>query len=426
MEVARKFADLYVIGTGDYLNLIAEPVSVMKKWQVFDRAILIGIKPIPKIEFNNVFDDIIIRDPPNQNLSEIINANYQLGKAENPLVLLSHSNDLHTPDALEILKNSVSNPAVMIEKPYFVNKQQMSNLGDLISDSPKDLFLLEYYMSIKGLPLILADGLVKNESFYFDGDSGCGIGNGVLTVKNNTNSDFKIADFSGILPEILGTPLQVISEVLEGEGSYGSVDHRSDSLIDYRKGGGMIFDLGLHAIAPILPLENIVGSITGVNDVKKAWCNEYIKLSKERKIPIDNVAESYAEIELVTDIGVPIKVFLGKYVNGFNQRRIIITGTRGIIHYDLTENILSFVKRDHLDENPQLIGEKRKLPKYLAVLLSGISYLEGSNPFKFDPISAMYKGQKLMLDASEKEPSQKEYYVVNSPHDKIFCAGKKQ
>lgn len=186
----------------------------------------------------------------------------------------------------------------------------------------------------------------------------------------------------------------------------------------------MIQDLGHHAITTLMGLENILGSITkeSLRDVRVATCTEYLQSAIRRGIPEAEVGESYAEINLETSTGLPIKVSLGKYVeNGQNQRRVVIVGTKGVVTYDMTNNILAFQHGDTaIGSGPLLEADKRGVPKYLAVLRAGLEIVEGRSPFLFDPTKVCYQAQELVLAALQAHPLQNTTYRQGQMHDTIF------
>jgi len=167
----------------------------------------------------------------------------------------------------------------------------------------------------------------------------------------------------------------------------------------------MIQDLGLHALTPLMGLEHSIGTIdvSNLQGIRVAYCEEYKAAAKERGVPEEYVGESYAELDLCTGKNVPVRVRLGKYVeNGQNQRRIIIVGTRGTVLYDMTNNVLAFQRGDKTDGvTPLLESDKtgKVVPKYLAVLRAGMEFLEGRNPFTFNPMSVAYEAQGIVLRA---------------------------
>src|SRR3989338_9244424 len=342
---------LVMVGTGDYWKGLVKPSLEVLTAQ----GLISGVTTVD-VEKDPESPDHIVRDD-GQPLSEIVDSLEQ----EEPYVLLSHPNQLHTLDAEEVLENAKSNPRILIEKPYAINEMQFNDLGGLLTEHPQRIALLEYYLKMKGVPLLVFGGAIKPASFYFDD-------NGILKVRSEGHNK---RTFNDQFETMMGKPLFVVSDVLEGEGSYGTVAHRNLSLVDTRLGGGMIQDLGLHALTPLMGLEHSIGTIdvSNLQGIRVAYCEEYKAAAKERGVPEEYVGESYAELDLCTGKNVPVRVRLGKYVeNGQNQRRIIIVGTRGTVLYDMTNNVLAFQRGDKTDGvTPLLESDKtvKVVPKYL-------------------------------------------------------------
>jgi len=394
---------LIVVGAGNCWTDLVQPSSKSLQ-QLGLIGDIVTVDIVPKDQ--GAVSRHVIREQ-GQDLSNLIDG---LGYPE-PYVILSHPNQLHTPDAKELVEYSQSNPRILIEKPYATDSQQMMDLENLIGSGQSKIGLLEYYLTMKAIPLLLFGGVVDNNSFYFEN-------NGILKMR----AEGKLTDYSGRLEDTIGKPLFVVSEILEGEGKFGTIAHRNIDLVDKVNGGGMIQDLGQHAITSLMALSGHIGQIKFVRDVKIAYCEEYVEFAKKNNVDDSRIAESYAEIDFETTTGVPVHVSLGKYVeNGTNQRRILIAGTRGVILYDLTNNILGLQKGDDNSRvRPLIEADKVGMPRYLAVLRAGMETLEGRSPFKFDPVKVAFDAQGLIFEVLNKEPSARRNYADGAMHDTIF------
>ncbi len=397
--------DLVMVGTGDYWRGLVKPsLSALQKTGLVNRISTVDIAEQEAVDGMTH----VVRKA-DQPLSELVDG---MGYQE-PFVILAHPNQLHVPDALDLIDNSASKPKLLIEKPYAITEEQMGSLAEMLHQNEGSVGFLEYYLFMKSVPLLLSAGVVKQNSFYFED-------NGILRVLKGNS----LADYFGKLSEVIGQPLFVVSDVLEGEGSYGTVEHRDISLVDKRKGGGMVQDLGHHAVSPLLALENIIGRINAdsIKDVRVAWCDEYMENARRRGLKEENIGESYAEVDIETQSGIPLKIRLGKYIEGgLNQRRIIIAGTKGVVLYDMTNNILAFQHRDEVNKTSPLVqAEKKAVPKYLAVLMAGMESLEGRNPFTFNPIDVAFRAQKFAFDVLNKPASSKATYKQGAMHDTLF------
>jgi len=397
--------DMIVVGAGDYWkNLVMPTLGHLRESDLVNNVTTVDLKRVDSLQ-----DAGHVVRKVDEPLHEIVD---RIGY-ERPIVVLAHDNNLHTSDAVDVIRNSRNSPSLLIEKPYAVDREQLSCMRGLVQDNSGDVALLEYYLTMKCAPLLLFGGSVKSNSFYFED-------NGILKMGKNGS---KLKDFESGFAESVGKPLFIVSDVLEGEGSFGTIAHRNLSLVDNERGGGMIQDLGLHAISPLMGLSQHLGRITrdSITDVRVASCREYLAFARDH-LPNKRIGESYAEIDLKTDAGVPVRVSLGKYVQaGENQRRIVIAGTRGVVLYDMTNNLLALQRTDRIgDVTPLIEADKKGVPKYLAVLQAGIEQVNGNNPFNFDPVDTALCAQDIVLEALAKEPSRMEKYDQGAVHDAIF------
>ena len=396
--------DIIIVGAGNYwFNLVQPALPKLKSANLVNRITTIDITEQSPIEGTTHF----IRQK-EQPLSKVLDKiDY-----ENPFVILSHANNLHTSDAVEVMENAKSKPKLLIEKPYSTNNHELTELEELLKNEEGNIGLLEYYLTMKGIPLLIFGGAVKEESFYFTDKS---------TIKELTPN--ALIEQNGKIREMIGQPIHIISETLEGEGSYGTIEHRNLSLVDRTLGGGMIQDLGQHSLTPLMALEDYLGRIdsSSLKELKVAFCKEYTDFAKSKGIPEDRIGESYAELKFVSSKKIPVDVCLGKYVEkGNNQRRIIILGTRGTVIYDMTNNILAYQHKDDNKNVKPLLEAEKKGAKYLAVLRAGIEYIEGRNPFFFNPAKVAFEAQKIILSSLDFSPAQKAEYDQGEMHDEIF------
>lgn len=252
----------------------------------------------------------------------------------NPIVFLGHANPFHTPDAIDLVKNGYR---VIIQKPYCINHIQFSDLLLEVQNSASAICMLESCQTWNAVLLAFLAGKIKECVFSSTRDFGD------LCCDTHENPLW----FWGKIEELIGAPRYVQSNILEGSAEFGRLDHRGSHLIDLEEGGGMIQDLGLHAIAPLLTLESYLGQVVDSNfdgTVRIARCQEYLDMvGSHFQIPKERIGETYAEIRFTTQIGIPITVLVGKYVLGRNERNIVIVGDHGILNFDMTRMTASVI-----------------------------------------------------------------------------------
>jgi len=385
IEFSAYMYNIVAVGVGDYYRKwLAPSLQIMHDLGLVELIATIDIKE-REIYDGHPFDHVQhrIRDE-DARLSSLINDL----RGRKPIVILGHSNDLHTSDAVDLASNGFK---VMVEKPYVIDEQQFSAMEDLVRGD-QDVVLLESFLVKNSLPLLVLGGLIRKDTFYFEG---------AQTFRSHYSSETP-SDLSGRIQEMIGEPRSISVEFLEGKGKAGRLDHRGSHLIDTRKGGGIIQDVGLHAVSPIIAFEEYLGSIDPTfsdGSVQIGRCDEYLRMTTERfDLDPEFIAETYAEMYLSTSKGISIKIAIGKYVGNENQRRIIITGNKGTLCHDLTNHLL-YVGRE---EDKQPVLEYPTDFMYCPVLRTGLELIHGRNPFTFDPTDVALRAQRFVLNVLKK------------------------
>lgn len=393
-NLIEKRKKIIIVGTGEhYKNILYPSLDIMKKEGSLELLATVGKESPADFKKTKSFRKIEHRI---RKGSEKLSSLLSDLKDQDPVVILSHVNELHTSDAHDLVKNGFK---VMVEKPYCLNRSQFKIMQNLINRYPDKIGLLEYYLMMKSIPLLILAGKVKKDSFYFKKERLLKIHKGLYSFASNVD------ELSGRIKEFIGKPKFILVDVLEGEGSVGRLDHRGAFLCDRRKGGGMIQDLAIHALSPLFALEDYIGSIGSFKkgSVRIAKCKEYIDMAK-RKFGLSDkfLGETYAEIEFSTSKGVQIMVSVGKYIlNNKNQRRIVIVGSEGRVYLDLSSCTL-FISTGENSEIKILEIPKKPICKYYSVLRTTIEALEGYNSFSFNATLIALRAQSFILDIFEK------------------------
>ncbi len=385
---------IILVGTGDYYkNIVSSSLNIMKKEGLLELFATCS-RDLKDLNKPDVFSRIehIGRSGP-EKLSVLLSD----FRNEETIVLLSHANKFHTPDAEDLVRNNFK---VIVEKPYCINKSQLGTLQNLISSQPDKIGLLEYYLTMKSIPLLILAGEIKKDSFYFKKEGLLKKCKGLRSFVDN------ITKLSGRIEEFIGKPKFVLVDLFEGEGQTGRLNHRGASLCDLRKGGGMIQDLGIHAVSPLFALEDYLGNIDESfkkGKVRIAKCKEYIQMVKRKfGLPNNYIGETYAEIEFSTSKSVPIKVSVGKYVlNNKNQRKMVIIGSKGKAFLDLSSCSL-FLSTNNRPEIKIIEIPQKPSSKYYPVIRAGLEVLEGHSPFSFNVRETALRAQLFILNVLEK------------------------
>lgn len=369
---------LILVGTGEYYRKILVPALRV----LASENIAVPLLTVDVRERNDDTDTFFSSVPHRiRKAGEKLSNLLEDVKHLDPVVILGHANQLHVSDALNLLGAGFQ---VLIEKPYTLSSEELSTIERVIEDESSRIGLIEYYLTMKSAPLFALTKQLDDTSFFFtDG----------LIVQTGTREGVPSPSI-----ETIGKIESVTVDVLEGEGTVGRLDHRGVHLIEREKGGGMIHDLGIHAIAPLIPLSDIIGELLPATVlVRTAHSKEYVKMAEEQfgLLP-HKVGESYAEISLSTSKGIPVVIRIGKYVcENKNQRALTITGKDGSLVLDLSDPHISLSMKSEINES--LYSLPKTNEKYYSVLRASLLELKGESPYSFSISRASLKAQALVL-----------------------------
>ncbi len=399
--------NIVVVGTGDVFHRFIAPSLELLEYQGFLKTLAtIDIKPRARLE--NLSEKIRHRiRTPDEKLSSLLSDL----RDENPLVILAHDNDYHYSDTDDLVSNDFR---VMIEKPYVTNQRDLNKLTDLMSKKPGRIFLMEYYLMRKMSPLFLLSGALSLDGFYLTTEE-------VLKAEEYGEG---IKKYFGKLEEILGKPISISVKILESSGDSGRLEHRGAHVFDNRRGGGMVQDMGIHALIPLFVLEDYLGKIgTSFEEgkVRTARSREFYNFCISRyNIPKEYLAETYAEINFETELGIPANIAVGKYIaDAPTQKNLVLIGTNGKIDLDMHGNFLNIYRGHQLVDRIELVNPKRS--RYYPVIRTGLEFFSGTNPFLIDLSQTQLSAQELTLNILEKvRTGEIVFYSNGEPIQDIF------
>ena len=182
-------------------------------------------------------------------------------------------------------------------------------------------------------------------------------------------------------------------------------------------------DIGSHIVPTLMALSDIIGKFDkdSVKDVRKAFCKEYIEYARRNNIPDERIGESYAEIDIETNSGVPIRLAMGKYTGeGKNRKLIRIVGSKGTAFCDISNNIMSYQSGQDGNMSPMIKTSYKGPLRAIGMFLCGVEIVEGRNPFNFDPNDICLASQEILIKANSVDLSQTAEYKQGTQYDKIF------
>lgn len=398
--------NIVVVGTGDVFQRFISPSLELLEYEGLIKTLTtIDIKSRARLEYLSENLEHRIRVS-NEKLSSLLSDL----RSRNPIVILAHDNDYHYQDTEDLVSNSFR---VMLEKPYVTNKTDFSKLKELISKKSESVYLMDYYLMRKMSPLFLLSGALSLDGFYLTTES-------VFVTEEYGDG---IKRHFGKLEEILEKPLSISVKILETSGDSGRLEQRGAHTFDTRRGGGMVQDMGIHALVPFFVLGNYLGQTDiSFNEgiARTALSKEIYNFCKSNfTFSDEHIAETYAEIDFKTQEGIPVKIAVGKYVaHASAQKNLVITGTKGKIDLDMHENHLSVFKGHKLVDKIGLVNPKRS--RYYPVIRTGLEFFAGRNPFSIDLSQTMLNSQELIFNILEKIPEKKIFYSNGEPVQNIF------
>ena len=374
--------NIIVVGTGDYyVRVLSRVLSQLEEENFVNVIATVDIVERRRSKYLTGVEHRIRSD--GRRLSSLLSDFSEL----NPIVFLGHANPFHAPDAIDLVKNGYR---VIIQKPYCINHVQFSDLLSEVRKSTSAICMLESCQTWNAVLLAFLAGKIKECVFSSTKDFGD------LRCDTHENPLW----FWGRIEELIGSPRYVQSNILEGSAEFGRLDHRGSHLIDSQEGGGMIQDLGLHAIAPLLTLESYLGQVTDSNfygTVRIARCQEYLDMVRSHfQVPKERIGETYAEIRFTTQVGIPIMVLVGKYVLERNERNIVVVGDHGILNFDMSHMTASLFKNY---ASTQHILRLQNLPSVqYPTIKYAINELSGESVLTFDVSANNLRAQGFILD----------------------------
>jgi len=370
--------NIVVIGTGDYYAKTLAPVLAQLQKEGFLNVVVTidSVERRPCVALAEV--DHRRREPgiPLRNLIADL-------KPLNPIVILAHANLYHATDAEDLVQHGFR---VILQKPYAINQDELQILEHILDHYPQRLALVESYQTWNALLFLFLAGMVKS------------------TVFNSPNSYGRLSasvsnDYWGQLRSLIGPPRYVQVNILEGSKMFGHLNHRGQHLIDLQQGGGMIQDLAIHALAPLMAVENLIGQIQNADCVRIARCQQYLKMVATRfNLPLKQVGETYAEMRFTTTTNVPVVVLVGKYVLGKDQRNITMVGEFGTMHCNLTNLSVTIILGEEIF-SPLTFALQRLPLVHYTTIKEAINELLGQNQIlEYSATAVNLRCQSLVLE----------------------------
>jgi predicted dehydrogenase len=289
------------------------------------------------------------------------------------VVILTHANDRHVPDAQELARNDLG---VLIEKPYALNHEQLRTVEGLVHSGKAGL--LEYYLG-KTAPLQMLIGNMPA---------------GPVNLGLIEGSSEEMKQYALRFRKLIGFVKKVDLSLLEGEGDTGSFLHRDHSVSRASLGGGVLQDLGVHVFSMLASLGLGKVKITSYQAAVSDTHREYLL---QKGVPLEDIAETFARVQGRAGRA-DFTAAMGKYVDGWdasdnmsgiNNRYLRIEGTHGEVDVNLSTLEMT------IRSNGMLEGSVIARKTYVPVLNAALDTL--GNPAS-PLMGAALKGQRAALD----------------------------
>jgi len=379
--------NLIIVGIGDhYKRFLSHTFSHLQEEGIIELVASVDLKESPS--YPQFPDKKHFVRKPGQKLSSLLES----FKKDNPIIVLAHSNEEHYNDLEDLVLNGYN---VMLEKPYVTNKEDLEKLRKLLFSHKRQIFLLDSYLLRKFSPAALLLGKISPNSFYRMSEK-------VFKLKEDQSIPFQI-DPVDLLSEI-GLPKKAKFNLLESEKLSSNMALRGGYLYDRKRGGGMIADLLLHAISPIIMMQEYVGEIDlsfGKGSLRVARCNQFREIAEKiHGLNKQDIAETAVKIDFSTNKGIPVEINLGKYISKENNKYFKLEAERGGLLLDMEDNFLELHKEGSVVQRIDLVNQKSW--RYYGVIRTGLDFFDNLDHYNLDINDTLLKSQEFALNVGEK------------------------
>lgn len=229
-----------------------------------------------------------------------------------------------TPNHLEAINTLVKSGVrkLIVEKPMVNNGTEIDELQKLLNMHPDlKIYPLDFYLQ-KATPLLALMGQLPNGDPRWNR----------LETGDGEEVDGKRL---GVLQEHIGNIEGIEMSLIEG-GSFGLPDLAKRPWLEFdKKRGGMLLDLGTHALVPL-----IASGILAIDKIDINFAHRYI-LGQNRQSFIragSEDAEIFAQALLslqIDDHKIPLSLTIGKTFHDGGIWKLVVRGSQGDLSFGL-------------------------------------------------------------------------------------------
>ncbi len=206
----------------------------------------------------------------------------------------------------------------IIEKPLINNEHEAHRLLELLKQTPDlRIYALDFYIQ-KCLPLLLLAGLISTDDPMWN----------LVCMENGEKV---LPELSGSFNSLVGKIKGVSVTILEG-GQLGVPDVEKRPWLEHDKiRGGVLLDLGIHALAPLVTLGMLDKSTQVVHASTKSFSPDRKSLVSTKNKP-EMYAKALLNINTYTTgyTNSPLEITVGKIPQEGGVWEMVIRGSKGI------------------------------------------------------------------------------------------------
>lgn len=230
-----------------------------------------------------------------------------------------------TPEHLRVIRSLIETGVkkFIVEKPLVNNSTEANKLEELLRENPDlRLYPLDFYVQ-KAAPLLILTGAIKSEDPRFS-----------WVVMGGDDSEVN-GELCGSLENHIGKIEGIEVTVFEG-GNLGTPDiAKRRWLVEDKTRGGMLLDLGTHALAPLFASKVLSADEIKVESAfREVFGKDGMSFIKAKRGQPETCAGALLTVR-IKDREIPLILTVGKTFQDGGVWKLIIRGEKGDISFGL-------------------------------------------------------------------------------------------